>query len=123
MGRVWLKPDTTRTMTDVEAAWLAGFFDGEGCLHSYLGGRNHKCLCWRLSATNTVSSALEKCQRLTGVGSLYTKGARLSSNQRQIYQWQINAQREMVNILTQILPYLTVKREVARQFLGQWQDI
>lgn len=59
---------STRWMSATEAAWLAGFFDGEGSLSMYLGGRTRKNHCWVLSLGNTDTSALHRCIAYTGVG-------------------------------------------------------
>src|SRR5438270_13689339 len=61
--RVWLKESTARRMSEVEAAWLAGFFDGEGSLSHYRGGKDGKYLSWRICIANTYLPSLERCQR------------------------------------------------------------
>jgi hypothetical protein len=122
--RSWLKDSSVREMAPTEAAWLAGFLDGEGSLTHYRSGRNGKYRSWILSITNTHKGSLDYCQLVTGVGVVKLKRRNnIPAHWKVSYQWQITAQREIVDILKQLQPFLVIKREKAEDFLSTWQDI
>ena len=121
MARSWLKPSTVRPMTIAEAAWLAGFFDGEGSLVVRLGERRGACAC-RLSIPNTDHAALVYIQKITGAGGIGKKYLR-GSNHKAQWTWALNSQRSVVDVLKQMLPFLVVKRAAALDFLDNWVDL
>jgi len=118
--RSWLKECRVRTMSATEAAWLAGFIDGEGCLCQFMANQQ-KYVAWILIVSNTDRGSLEYCQQITGVGGVYTKST--SGNRKAQYTWTVSAQRDMVAILEQVILYLQIKREVAEAFLATWNDL
>jgi hypothetical protein len=119
--RIWLKPKNTRRMTETEAAWLAGFFDGEGSLNCYVR-KDKGSEGWRLAIANTNIEALEKCQILTGAGKVRTK-PRYKAHYKPQWDWYVYSQRDIADILRQLLPYLVVKKALANSFLEQWVDV
>jgi hypothetical protein len=110
-------------MSLADAAWLAGFFDGEGSLTAYMGGKNRQYPAWVIDVPNTNVAALRRCVSITGVGSISTKGRNKPAHHKQQYQWGVHAQRDVASILTQMLPHLTIKADKARIFLSTWSDI
>ena len=88
-----------------ELAYIAGFFDGEGCITS--GGR--RCSL-AISASNTDKQPLEFIQRIFG-GSIYEclpKKLKWST----VYNWRIGGAYALI-VLESLLPYLIVKRRQA----------
>ena len=104
-------------MTSEEAAWLAGFIDGEGTISSYMAGKNRAYKTWVISVPNTHRGSLDRCQEITGVGSVVMK-KEAHGNRRTQYQWRVNPKQDVASILDQILPYLIVKREQAEACLA-----
>ena len=122
--RSWLKNSDARQMSSTEAAWLAGFIDGEGTVCSYRGGRGGKYQSWILSVTNTNLASLEYCRAITGVGSVRSKRRHnVPEHWKQSYQWQVTAQREIIDVLRQIVGFLQIKRDVAKAFIDNWRDV
>jgi hypothetical protein len=123
--RTWLKPNTTKQMLPTEAAWLAGFFDGEGSLGVY-NRRNRKggkvFPSYVLSVPNTYKPALEKCKQLTTAGNVCNKPY-TQENHKPQWVWRVYSQRNVIDVLTQLLPYLVIKREKAEEMLAGWSDI
>lgn len=120
--RSWLKDSKVRQMSATEAAWLAGFFDGEGSLCEYKSGREGKYRSWRLTIPNTHKGSLDQCVAFTSVGSVRQK-TRAIGNRQCSWEWPITAQREIVDICKQMLPYLVIKKPVVESFLAGWKDI
>src|SRR5438270_12268163 len=115
--RRWLKECTVREMGTTEAAWLAGFFDGEGCLTSSLGGHKGKYRSCIISVSNTHLPSLEYCKQVTGAGSVIKK-ADATDNHKAKWVWQVQSQRNIASILRQLAPYLVTKREKAAEYLS-----
>ncbi len=109
-------------MTPTEAAWLAGFFDGEGCFGQYAAGREKRYLAWILKIDNTDLQALKYCQQITGCGTVRPKALKQPHHKQQ-WVWRVYSQRDIQALTTQMLPYLQVKRGIAEEFLAQWKDI
>lgn len=106
-------------MTLTEAAWLAGFFDGEGSLSCHRGGNGGKYICWTLTLVNTSHAAIQVCRRYTGgVGIVTDKSKyRRLSHHKKIWEWRVNVQNDIEAIVLQMLPYLIIKRQKAEEFL------
>jgi len=109
-------------MSVAEAAWLAGFFDGEGSISEFKGGRDYKYRTWKLSAPNTNRQSLEKCKTVTGVGGICVKYEK-TKRRKKLWQWQLSAQRDIQKILLQMLPYLVIKKKKAKRFLKMFREI
>jgi hypothetical protein len=107
-------------MTKQEAAWFAGFFDGEGSIGLYR--RSNGKRGWRFSVPNVFRPALVQCKKLTGVGKIKAKYVAHDNIQDQ-FEWYLYAQRDIAAICKQILPFLTVKRKKVKAFLKQWKDV
>ncbi|MEE8607818.1 MAG: LAGLIDADG family homing endonuclease [Nitrospiraceae bacterium] len=107
--------------TDLELAWAAGFFDGDGCIHIRwsknkqlrLGGQ------WILQVTMTqiYQEVIEEFQRIVGGGKLYrcapTRG---SFGKRWQWRWIADAYRAE-KIVRLLLPHLRLKKPQAEAAL------
>ncbi len=120
--RSWLKPSGVVPIKDTDAAWLAGFFDGEGSLCCYLGGRNREYRSWFISVPNTNKDSLLRCQKITGVGAILTK-RRNKPHHKQSWVWRVNAQRDILAIMRALLPHLTIKKKKAAEYLNAFVDV
>lgn len=109
-------------MSRVEAAWLAGFFDGEGSITRYMGGRNKAYECVVLSISNTHLGSLKWTKKITGTGTVYLKCKATKTHKTQ-YTWRLNSQRNVVDICQQMLPYLVIKRAKINKFLKEWKNL
>ena len=102
-----------------DMSYLAGFFDGEGCITTF---RNHVkrhpgefSYCLKMNVSNTNLEVLKIFEAAFG-GGIFTKKPK--EGFKQAYVWQINgvAAKE---VLKQLLPHLVVKKaeaELALQF-------
>ncbi len=93
-------------MTEVEKAWLAGLFDGEGCAWSRWPKRSNVHAEIKMSHKPTV----EKVNSLFP-GS-FVKGQLSGLNIRSQWRWRLDTKRTK-EFLSLILPYLVTKRREA----------
>lgn len=92
-----------------DLAYIAGFFDGEGCatiLHG--GGANRNCIQKRVSICNTNRDILLQIQRILGFGSLYEK-KRDNKKHKTLYDL-VFLQDQIPVFLALILPYVRLKK-------------
>jgi hypothetical protein len=92
-------------ITAAELGYLAGFFDGEGCID---GNRRGAAWGLRVSASNTDERPLRRLQSVFG-GSIYSKR---QGDRRSCSVWQASG-RKAARFLEVLLPYLVVKRAQA----------
>lgn len=110
-----------RQMSDVECAWLAGLFDGEGSIVELKRGATQINKGWRIQITNTCTALLDRVDEVTGVHARVTKRRKVPNPKHaQAYDWQCYSTTAAA-ILVQMLPYLIVKRARALLVLAQYR--
>ena len=98
-----------RDVSDVDAAWAAGYIDGEGSIgvNTYQGA-------YRLTiqVSSSVPASLEKLHALFGghLGGPYKASGR---GRQKAWKWT-PAGRLGIEMLRRVLPFLTIKAEEAR---------
>lgn len=85
-----------------EAAYLAGFFDGEGCVGAYMQGEK---VVLRISVSNTHHPSLLRFKAAFG-GSI--QSIRNHGNRKPQWQWIANGQRAK-DALAAMRPYMNTK--------------
>ena len=104
----------TLQATDIDLAWAAGFFDGEGSVGIYPRTQYHHGkkyvgwrVCARLCGCNRVS--VERFAEIVGNGVVRLE-RRKTKKLREVWGWRAyNA--EVMTALERLLPYLVVKKE------------
>jgi hypothetical protein len=99
-------------LTETQKAYLAGFFDGEGCVSiSKFQGVNNRTPVYQLQIViaQKVVMLPELCE-MTGVGSVHAKKDKNGS----VYQQWRMSPHEGCDFLKAILPYLKNKQMEAR---------
>ena len=89
-------------MNSNEAAWLAGLFEGEGCISQ----RNSHSV--RINISMTDADVVERCKSLTGVGWMstpYTKGA-----YKTMYVWNVDRAVDVDMVLRLLIPWFGTRR-------------
>ncbi len=98
-------------MTAVEAAWVGAMVEGEGGIYCYPQHDYQP----RVAVSNTSVETLSTVLRLVGDGGIsFNSGARQGKG---VWQWHLAAVNSVVDLLPQIIPYLTDKRERAEEVL------
>lgn len=104
------KESPARQLSPTEAAWLAGFVDGEGCLVlSRVGDRFNTSL----EVSNTDRRLLARCRELANVGAVYNRPRVRSANHRPQFMWSVSARADLFALLPQIIPHLVGKAQEA----------
>lgn len=97
----------------ISIEWLAGFFDGEGCIGIY----GAPSLSLHMTLVQTNFGVMSEIQKEFG-GRLY-EVKRYSSKHNRIWKLSWNA-KTTFNLLQKIFPYLKVKQEQAQLVLEEW---
>ncbi len=112
-------------VNDREAAWLAGFIDGEGtiCMTSH-GTRKGKAPF--VGAYNTDMALVQKCLIISGTGRIFTRENNSKSllkpyKVKPIHKWHATY-RQALKVVQAIYPYLVSekKRKGAREILDHY---
>ncbi len=108
-------------MTPEEAAWLAGYIDGDGCVS--LSNRSGRV--WRsplLVIDSCDTELLDEVIRLAG-GALIKKPSR-EAHHRQAWTWRLTGADNIIALLTKIEPYMRCrsKRDRAKMLINRWRE-
>jgi len=109
----------TRGESDVDAAWAAGFFDGEGSVGCYQCGKY-----WRLSVS--ISQAhpyvLERFRKIALDGEIsgpYNNG----EGKSQVYHYKINIGVGVIELFKFLEPFLSpVKKKQFKQAISTYEQ-
>lgn len=100
-------------MTKTDLVWLACCIDCEGSITLLIANRHRSpCYAIKVQVANTNRVLLRRCQAIAGCGGIYSSGRR-GKNYKPCYQWSATT-KQAAAVLTQVLPYLVVKRRQAR---------
>ncbi len=108
-------------LSETDAAYIAGFLDGEGsiCLQSNHTNDLNRSTSYhlRVTITNTFPGIIDWLAFTVGYGNVHARKIYPGAN-KQGWDWSINGRRA-INLLKQLYPFLKVKRlqaEVAFKF-------
>lgn len=90
-------------LTTEELAYLAGIFDGEGCVQLNLWKNSVRV---KAEITNTSRTLIDWILATTKVGAVSTRKA--SGNRRICYRWCVSC-NQAIELLIQIRPWLLIK--------------
>src|SRR5438309_1597554 len=99
-------------MKDIDAAWLAGIFDGEGSINSYFRHEQRRgkgqMYSVFLQVVNTDIEIMEKARAICAVNNKLTRCIR--PKRKPLYHLAITRGADVYRILTSIEPYLTSRK-------------
>ena len=102
----------------ISAQWLAGFFDGEGCINITVAGKHRRCIL-RLYLVNTDENLLQTIQEQ--YGGQFTKRPHSGRPTWKPYCALIWTNRQAVGLLDRIGEFIILKRaqlDLAKAFLA-----
>lgn len=91
-------------LRDVDAAYLSGFFDGEGSVGA--GITRGRVTAW-IQITQKSPAVLNELQRLTRIGSV----TRMRKPPRELWAWRIYARSDVAAFGEVVLPWTRIKRD------------
>jgi len=100
-------------MKKVDLAYMAGFFDGEGCISLCERSKRKRQLRVHISISNTNEWIIQWFKFNFG-GSVTSERKQLKNpNWRDTWRWNITSGAHSVRFLKEILPYLRLKKPQA----------
>lgn len=120
---------TGRIKNEADRIWLAAMIDGEGCMFIHkrkIGQSNGQGYERKsdsygagLEVANVHLSIIERCQKITGMGSICRVERESRNKHRNIplYRWNMRS-NQCREVVREIYPYLVGKQHEARLLLG-----
>lgn len=109
------------TLTELDKAYIAGFFDGEGCVGYYNASKTMKnrpsYFHTSVQVCNIDPCVIKWVAETTGVGRCQITRFK-DKKRRTAYQWQIGKKADVIVFLNAIRPYLKVKAAQVDMILG-----
>jgi hypothetical protein len=90
-------------MTEAQAAWLAGLFDGEGCI-SFAGINSAT-----LHIGMTDRDLIDRVRELTGTGYVYVSQPKCQNHKAQ-WHWHVTDSASVRELLSVMLPWFGARR-------------
>lgn len=104
-------PSYRYTQMQLDFAYFAGLFDGEGSI-SFAHRKTRHFLEPKISITNTDKAIMEEVHLNFG-GHLYSYPDKRNPNWKQRYEWYVHNMNDIEIFLSKILPYLKIKHKQA----------
>lgn len=95
--------------TELQTAWAAGLFEGEGCIgqSSY---RTHRAV---LSLGMTDEDTVRAFARIVGGGHIrVARWGHLNRGEKPIYEWRASSMSDTNDVLVRLYPYLYARRSM-----------
>lgn len=102
-------------LTETEKAYLAGLFDGEGCIGLYKDKRNYVV---HISITNTDIRLITWLQQHLCMGNIQTRSVVDKPEYHQAWEWRTRSRKDALAFLLIIRPFLVSKAEQADLLLS-----
>ncbi len=107
-------------LTEAEKGYLAGLFDGEGCIGYYERcTKNVPYHSASLHICMTEKHAVEWIMKRVGYGKI--SFSEKSGNRKSVWSWQLCNKPQILEVLLFIRPYLLVKAEQVDVVLALWE--
>lgn len=117
MGKRWKwYQSRIKNLRPEQWSFLAGVVDCDGCITYYKEAKS-----WRVKLSNTNKKFVEHLSKLINIPNIYSqtrfRGDRW--NRKTIYSLEIVAKREVLDFLKNVIPYLIIKKSVAKKALSE----
>ena len=108
-----------RHLSAYEQGYVAAILDGEGCIQSYNLGRNNGLKQLKITIGNTNLELLEKLKEVIGTGAIYHRPSK-NPKHADAYVLNISRTSDIQYLLSQVYPFLIVKRQRALEALEKF---
>ena len=102
-------------LSETERAYIAGLFDGEGCLHLKDKSKNF----WSICIANTNKEAMLWLLKKINNGGIYKKQKFLNNKLHVYYVWQSSKRNLIYRLLINIKSYCIIKKRIMSKFFKQ----
>ena len=104
-----------RELSEIERAWLAAALDGEGNIIFVSRKKQHVT---QVRIVNTDLRFLNRVKDITGTGRIKEKKRLYSKpNWKKCFEWHLYSLESCSLLLKQLLPYLIIKADIAKQVI------
>lgn len=110
--------------TEIEVAWAAGLFEGEGCFTRSTTPRPDGKPRYQLSAILSLTDhdVLLRFHAIVGVGRVYDKRVEKSHHKQQ-WRWVTGSVADFIAVLTILRPWLSERRIArAEELLSEYKQ-
>lgn len=109
-----------RELTEAEAAWIAGIYEGEGCLQRNLTRNgNSESICWQLKIAMSDFDVIDRLASLAGIGSVQKETVPRIPGRKLMARWCVSSRADVLAVVQAIRPWLGHRREArADEFLA-----
>lgn len=113
-----------KNLTEIEKAYLAGLFDGEGSISLAKNKKTDRFRTPYFSISSTSYGIMRLCKEMTGLGFISQK-KKYQDHHKQSYHWGIQAGTQVIDICTALLPYLReeIKWKRCKKLVSEWKSI
>lgn len=92
-------------LTPIDVAWLAGLFEGEGCL-----SRHSHRKCWVMRIKMTDRDVVERVHGLLGGKLMYLDTSKIKAHYKPSWTWHEGRQKQIRDIVLLLRPHLGQRR-------------
>ena len=110
-------------MKENDAAWLAGYIDGDGCISLIRQSGRNGARKPIVAISSCDRELLEKARSIIGAGSLSVKGRSRNPAHRDCYHYQLHGSRQVLGLMRSILPFMGCADKIARakMIVEEWE--
>lgn len=102
-------PTEQRIKSEIELAWAAGFFEGEGCV-TY-GGTSTGYAYAKATIGTTDPDVLLKFQRAVGMGKIYGPYEQKNKRHKVFWVWNLHGRDKVLQLQELLWPWLGQRRQ------------
>lgn len=117
--RLRQEPISLDHVTEAELAWIAGVYEGEGCL-------THNKKCWSLRVGMTDRDVIDRLQAMTGMGRV-TTNPREKQGGKPYHTWSVSAQQDLATLVNRMLPWMGERRRARAleylEWFAEWRQL
>ncbi len=107
-------------MNNTEKAYVAGIIDGEGTI-TLTRRRKNETPCPHISVANTNLEMLEWLR--SKLGGIICSKKKYQPHHKQSYTWTIKLAGKCLQLLSDIRPYLIIKRQHADLLINEYRKV
>jgi hypothetical protein len=102
-------------MTSQQVSWLAGLFEGEGCVLLFPKGRE------ALNLQMTDEDVVRRAHAVSRVGHVYGPVQPKGPNRKPVWRWHVRKSSDVAGLAMTMYPLLGARRRAAvRKMLAAW---